>query len=253
MSQQELFDIWAPEHSVWAAWAKPVLFAHMIAGATDSPRRWPHPNPELLPDVDDGAAVVIDLPGEESVRWGLAAAERGYRPVPLYNTNAGPAAVVAVEPIMAALEGGAAQVAALSLDRTAPPAFLLDAQRLPRSGKLRPGAFDNRWMTFPQDFPSASFLRGHGIRRIVVVQERAGQPLDDVCHVLRRWQEAGLPISVLPADGASRAETAIEVARPARFRSVMYRFLVMLGLRRNSAGGFGSRVPQPSSSRGGWA
>jgi hypothetical protein len=43
----------------------------------------------------------------------------------------------------------------------------------------------------------------------------------------------------------------VTVAKPKRFRSIWYRLLAIAGLRRNSAGGFGSVVPQPSSSGGG--
>jgi hypothetical protein len=42
----------------------------------------------------------------------------------------------------------------------------------------------------------------------------------------------------------------MEVDRPSAFRSLFYRALTLVGLRRNSAGGFGSIVPQPSQSSG---
>ena len=40
----------------------------------------------------------------------------------------------------------------------APPAFLLDSDRM-KAPAPDPGRFDNRWLVFPQDFPSAAFLR----------------------------------------------------------------------------------------------
>ncbi len=57
-----------------------------------------------------------------------------------------------------------------------------------------PGKFDNRWFTFPQDFPSANLLRARGISAALVIQEKAGQPAEDLSHVLRRWQDAGIEI-----------------------------------------------------------
>src|SRR6202008_1339291 len=93
--KQELFNNWAPPYSVWSPWAKPVLFAH-----------YPMPLPELIPlpppDLSDipsalGEAVqerwalVVDLPGPQSVFVGLALADMGYRPVPLFNACPPPA------------------------------------------------------------------------------------------------------------------------------------------------------------------
>jgi hypothetical protein len=118
MDKQDLFNIWAPATSIWSPWVKPVLFAH-----------YPMPFPELsepsLPDLSEipsgsgGAvqerwALVIDLPGPQSVFVGLALAQMGYRPVPLFNACPPPAnypppsrlAVVDMDSILAALVQG---------------------------------------------------------------------------------------------------------------------------------------------------
>jgi hypothetical protein len=39
----------------------------------------------------------------------------------------------------------------------------------------------------------------------------------------------------------------VPLARPFAYRGLLQRWLVALGLRRSSAGGFGGTVPQPSS------
>jgi hypothetical protein len=39
----------------------------------------------------------------------------------------------------------------------------------------------------------------------------------------------------------------LQVRKPSKFRHLWYRALVLLRLRRNSAGGFGSVIPMPSS------
>ena len=79
-------------------------------------------------------------------------------------------------------------------------------------------------------------------RRAVVVRE--GPLMDDLPHVLRRWQEAGVRIEEkLPTEpGGPRP---IDVPRPFRYRHLWYRALAMFGLGRNDAGGFGVRVPIP--------
>jgi hypothetical protein len=134
----------------------------------------------------------------------------------------------------------------IALQPDAPPAFLLDWDRLAGSKVLSPGTFDNRWWAFPQDFPSANLLLSRGIRTILVVQPTAGQPQQDLAHVLLRYQQAGIAILSCGAEGGSPA-SPITVAKPSHFGRFWYRALVLAGLRRNSAGGFGAVIPVPGS------
>ncbi|MGH9601505.1 MAG: hypothetical protein ACRD24_03860 [Terriglobales bacterium] len=114
-------------------------------------------------------------------------------------------------------------------------------------GEPEAGKFDNRWMVFPQDFPSASFLTSHGIQRVLLAQESyAPVPREDLAHVLLRWQEGGIEILLKRLDRPD-APARIEVARPSRFRALWHRALAIVGLRRSSAGGFGCTVPESSS------
>jgi hypothetical protein len=250
MTPSELFNLWAPAESIWSVWAKPVLFAEMSSVPMASPLVLPS---VILPQVDGPAAVVVDLPGRDSVTVGLALAQFGYRPVPCFNGTAGPSldvansAVVNVTPILTALAEGASMLSHLALSPEAPPAFLIDGNRRRESRLLAPGRFDNRWVVFPQDFPSATFLLQHGIRSILLVQKGgAVQPQSDLAHVLRRWQEARIPVLAWDPDTGSAA-SPLDIVRPSQFRAAWYRALTILGLRRNSAGGFGSIVPEPSS------
>jgi len=113
-----------------------------------------------------------------------------------------------------------------------------------------PGQFDNRWMVFPQDFPSASLLLAHGIRRVVVVEPAGRAPAEDLVHVLLRYQQAGIEVLIESLDAPGHPRPA-KLARPSWFRAMFYRALVVLRLRRNSAGGFGA-VPQPTRGGGGF-
>lgn len=79
--------------------------------------------------------------------------------------------------------------------------------------------------------------------------------MDDLAHVLLRWQEGGLRIEGKPEKEEGDSPRAIEVRKPSRYRSMSYRALAILGLGRNDAGGFGMRVPipaPPSSGGGGY-
>ena len=129
-----------------------------------------------------------------------------------------------------------------------PPAFLLDSRRLQGVNKPAPGMYDNRWVVFPQDFPSARFLKSRGITQAIVIQETF-LPAEDLVHVLLRWKEGGITVHLQVAGEESSLRPA-ELRRPSSFRSALYRALALMGLRRNSAGGFGSVVPIPGQGGG---
>jgi len=253
MNPSELFEIWAPAQSTWSRWAKPVLFTAI--GVAPPPMSSEPGSPPLNLRLPGRSVVVVDLPGVDSLKAGLALAEAGYQPVPLFNGAPGPtltlggSALIDVRPIVHWLERGAERLRGFPLAADACPAFLLDADRqAPQWRTAAPGRFDNRWLVFPQDFPSASFLLAQRIECAVLVQPSGRtQPLSDLAHVVLRWQEAGIEVQVLDPD-AGGAGQPIQVARPSRFRSSWYRALALIGLRRNSAGGFGSVIPEPSSS-----
>jgi len=257
MDSSQLFEIWAPPESVWSRWAKPVLFADPGRAQGPAPPAVLAAPPAGAPRPkswgDPSTAFVLDLPGSWAVELGLDLARAGYRPVPLFNGADNPYALVDVRPILNLLTVGAQELAALSIAPEAPPAFLLDLNRQPFAPPpLSPGRFDNRWVVFPQDFPSATFLQSRGIRRVALLQEKrlGEQPRPDLAHVLRRWQEAGIEI-YRQDPAANEPPSPLNVERPSRFRGLVYRALALAGLRRNSAGGFGSIIPQPSSGGGG--
>ena len=243
----DTYKIWAPAGALWTPWAKPVLFAIPPAGEVSAP---------VLPDVDWTAAadyrsmVILDLPGSAAVEEGLALGRMGYRPVPLYNGVGGPGGyvmLVDVKPIVASLYAGADLLEGYVIRPDAPPVFLLDANRMQGGVNrgLNAGKYDNRWCVFPQDVPSADFLRQQGIERVIV---RTAVIQSDLAHVLRRYQEQGIQIRLCRDGGMSEAVT---VQRPSRFGSLFYRAQVLAGLTRNPAGGFGGPVPVPTESSGG--
>jgi hypothetical protein len=249
MTKEELFDTWAPEGVEWTAWTKPVLFAQwpdsITPAATDP--AWPDASYLWLPQASGRTALVIDLPAVESVRTGIAFARRGYRPVPLFNTSHGPSAVIEIAPLMLALAKGGLHLKTISLSPAAPPAFLLDADRMQPPVLPSPGKFDNRWVVFPQDFPSAALLRARGVSDVLVIHA-ATSVQEDLAHVLLRWQQGGLRL--LQASPSSPSTSELTVTRPSWFRRAWYRALTASRLRRNNAGGFGAVIPVRSSGGG---
>lgn len=244
---EELFALWAPDESPWSAWAKPVLFADCKAPAAGQPLYAQRPSAGNFPRGHDMAAIV-DVPGANAVLFGVALAGAGYRPVPLFNSGTGNSALVDMQSIADYLVYAAADLKALSLPADAPPAFLLNADRLDHTGdSVTPGRYDNRWCVVPQDMPSAEFMRDAGIARFVLVSDRVRE---DIAHVLCRYQDAG--IAILRADDLAATPVAVTVDKPPDYKSLFYRFQVFAGLRRNAAGGFGGVVPDPQSSGSGF-
>lgn len=265
MTGKELFKIWAPSHSTWSQWVSPALFAQIECpdgnGATgvETPVPAWHEH-QASPE----SAVVIDLPGSDSIRLALLLAERGYRPIPIINASPGPVGlqlnflprpanaspqsivVLDMSSLVREICVGTALLQKLTFAIDAPPVFILDSLRLRGTNPIRDDMFDNRWMVFPQDFPSARFFADKRITRLTLVQREKAQPLEDLSHVLLRWQEAGIEILAM-ASGDTSAPSRITVAKPSRFRASWYRALATVGLRRSSVGGFGSFIPETSA------
>jgi hypothetical protein len=249
MTNEECFDVWAPESAIWSPWAKPVLFAdpNVLAWGAMPVDEVPAGDYGWLSSLSRNRAVIVDLPGVQSVATGIALGTRGFRPVPLYNTSVGPSSLLDVAPIVRALKNGAQNLRDIPLAPDAPPAFLLDAQRMRPPVAASPGKFDNRWLAFPQDFPSGMFLRTRGITEAVILHDGKGLQ-DDLVHVLLRWQAAG--IRILSAGPGESIARDCAVRAPSWFNRLWYRVIALSRLRRNSAGGFGAVVPTPGGGHG---
>jgi hypothetical protein len=246
MDPREVFDAWAPAGSVWADWVKPVVFAHLHGiEASTSP-----PSPEFetawAPPADQRVALGLDLPAAAAVPVAAALAQRGYRPVPLYNAVPAPAGleeVVDVRPIAVALITWAPALAQAPIPPDAPPVFMLDSERRVGRRPVAPRMFDNRSVSLTTDFPSAAFLKGQGIAKALLVQQAAWTPQADLAHTLRRWQDAQIGIwAIALANGAPPRQIA--VSRPWWYRWGWQRWLATVGLRRHPLGGFGGELPE---------
>jgi hypothetical protein len=248
MTPEECYAAWAPDAVEWARWAKPVLFTQLTQTVADEVTELPPLDAlEGMPDASGATGVIVELPGEQSVVTGLELARYGFRPVPLYNATWGPRPAVDVAVLVRWLRAGAEMLARTDLPPNAPPAFLLDAQRMAR--RPGPGDYDNRWVVLPQDFPSATFLLSRKVRDMVLLQRGTSAPTDDLAHVLRRWQDAGIRLSRLDLDQAP-APVPLDVPRPSAFRVAWYRMIALLGLRRSNVGGFGGQIPQQTTGGG---
>jgi hypothetical protein len=257
---EEVYLAWAPPDSIWSPWAIPVPFAQIVCVPVELERELAGIDSlahGVAPESD--LAVVLDLSGDHGVRFSLALALRGFRPVPLIDGSPGPdvlgisQAILAEQPAVPTralvavdmrqtlrwLCIGAALLPSMKITANASPVFILDSLRTGHAGAFSAEAFDNRWKTFPQDFPSARFLREQGIQRVLLIQDIAKQPSEDLAHVLLRWQEEGISIYASSA-AAAHSPQLISVNRPSRFRALWHRALTLVGLRRADTGRFGA-------------
>jgi hypothetical protein len=268
VTPEELYSLWAPADSVWSPWVLPVPFAQLACPGKATTSVVPSFNLDWVSSSNSGEfAMILDLPGSDAIYYGLALLKRGYRPVPVIDGSPGPdrnfissadvsspaaenyksACIVDMRGLLLALCQGADQLRNAQLPPGAPPAFMIDSKRMSGVPYNIDSAFDNRWLAFPQDFPSGRFLKNRGIRKVIFVHDTfLKDPQEDLAHVLLRWQEEGIAIESKSARFGDVPQP-ITVSRPFRFRAVWYRALAALGLRRNDAGGFGGYPPDPSS------
>ena len=260
MHTEMIFQTWAPGDARWSPWVKPVLFAFMPSAPPPAGLGFAEPiDVSWAPAASPKVGFVIDLPGPSGVAVGLDLAALGYRPVPLYNAIPMPSympepdeilpahALVQVTPIIAAMWHGQARLLEHPLPPDAPPAFLLDWNRDGAGRQPSSDSFDNRWVSFTTDFPSATFLLTYGIQRVVLVQPAAEQPRTDLAHTLRRWQEAGIEVQLKRLDVPGSPVPCV-VRKPSWFGWAWQRVLIAAGLVRGDSGaGFGGWVQPPSS------
>ncbi len=250
MNREEALMVWAPRNSLWGAWTKPVLFSFMS-----------DPLPEQSDLVDLGwnavvsgdVAILLESPGAEAVISGLQLARFGYRPIPVFNASpfgpddfgttefkpetTGPHPLVEIMSIMRAMERNTIVLNALNLPESAPPAFLIDANR--SKGPRFPGAgvFDNRSIVRESDFPSGEALKNAGIRRVVLFRSAEGLSRD-LLSVLLAWQNDGLQIQTQKY-GEEWNPVNYTVKRRGALSILLDRLLAWLAFRTNSRGSFG--------------
>ncbi len=246
-----LYKIWAPETAVWSPWVKPVPFAFWPRPLKSTPTQLrPEITPALFPPSSAHCALLIDLPGGESVRCGLLLASLGYQPVPVFASCPLSSAQqglhpcrVDVEDIITALVESAPQLAVSQPSSSAPPAFLIDSLRQAPNLRLTDEYFDNRSAIFASDFPSAEMLLKQGISHILIVRDDTIPTAPDLGHALSHWRTSGLLIDVTTSSGAT---SQIDWPAHSMFGKIYHQFKLLLSLKPNEQGGYGRFVPESS-------
>ncbi len=196
-ADKEIYKIWAPTGKKWVDWVRPVAFVEMehfakgygSFGTIDNSGH----RAEYADDAWKDAAIIVDLPGGESVREGIALAKKGYRPIPIFNGTAeqkNSRATTDNESASLALMQYAEELTKIELSQEARPAFLTDRNRLQRY-RMDFGIFDNSWDVYHQDLPTAEYFLANNIYKIVIVGQTVAR---DLAKILYPFQKKGIEI-----------------------------------------------------------
>ena len=194
MTNKEIYKIWAPDKKRWVDWVRPVPFINI----DDSSSRkefidYRIPSINYLKEVLNDTALIIDIPGIDSIKEGIALARLGYRPIPIFNGTDPPIGTISTtnnQIIKPLLIWGAFELKNIKLKNDAPPVFLLDQNRLNRY-KINNGIFDNSWDIYDGDLPSPKYLLENGINKIIV---RSNFQAKDLQKILYKWQKNNIKI-----------------------------------------------------------
>lgn len=185
MTDKEIYRIWAPLGKRWSEWVRPVPFVEIHEHSKAySLTLHDVPVPDLSEDKFKDAAIIVDLPGAESVEAGLAYAKLGYRPIPLFNgtiEQSGARTTVDNQSVGMALVEGVKVVRELEFAEDALPVFMLDSNRLHRH-RIDVTVFDNSWDIYAHDMPSADYFIKNNIHKIVVVGDFIGRDLRKILY-----------------------------------------------------------------------
>ena len=194
MNKKDIYKIWAPTNKLWVDWVRPVAFIDL-----DTPKDineiidYEIPVIPYIDTLKQDTAIFIDVDGPTSIKEGISLANLGYRPIPLFNgthPNEGAISTTNNEIIEPFLVWGAYELLNIEIKDDAPPAFLLDSNRLNRY-KYSKGIFDNSWDLYYQDIPSHNYLLSKGIKNIIV---RGNKFNRDLKLILYRFQKNGIKI-----------------------------------------------------------
>ena len=194
MTGKDFYKIWAPIGAKWVDWVRPVPFV----GINENLKIYEVENfniPQInyIQNQTTDTAIIIDLPENNSIKEGLGLAKLGFRPIPIYNgtdQQDGAMATVDNKSIKIGLIKGALELQKMQIDKNAPPAFLLDSNRMNRY-KMNQSVFDNSWDIYAQDLPSAEYFLKNGINKIIV---RGESIQTDLQKILYSFQQKGIRI-----------------------------------------------------------
>lgn len=194
MTNKEIYKMWAPNDVKWTNWVRPVPF---ISIGKDNQiyelTNFELPNIDYIENYNENVAIIVDLPGCDSIKEGIALAKKGFRPIPAFNgTNEqiGAQATVNSHILEAGLIRGVSELEKIELSKDALPAFLIDTNRLNRF-RTSISIFDNSWDIYSQDLPTGKYLLENNINKVIV---RGDTIKRDLKNILYKYQKEKIKI-----------------------------------------------------------
>ena len=190
MVGKNLYKVYAPYGAKWVNWVRPVPFVAIDTYNIKLNNRWIDRKVLFLKEYKNDVAIFVDLPNEESVETGMALANLGYRPIPIFNgvnEQKGSQAIIESSIIESSLIIGGEKLKKIELDNNANPVFLLDSNRTNRY-RANETIFDNSWDLYGQDIPSCEYFKNNGINKIVVVGSKIQR---DLRKIFFKFQDNG--------------------------------------------------------------
>jgi len=254
---ERLFDVWSPvSGSLWEAYHCPTLFAALdqipaekvgVAAEAWIPE-WLRSEPPAPAWLDAQTWLILDTPPLSSIALAAWLSSRQLcQTVCTFDNWPHPAGLLKSEVALAGLLRFAPLVAQARQQwhKGLPPVWICDSGRLgTQPGK--PRDFDNRYYLDDSLLPGPELLRQNHLHRVVYASlTLTDPPTSDMVGYLHLLQKQGLPVLRL-ALGSEQAwrdgpVPAGEIPAPV-FNTQ--------GFFRSTSGGFGSPIPEPSSSSG---
>ena len=195
MSGKDIFKIYAPNGVKWSDWVRPVPFVAIDTYNRKPIIDWYDRKVIFIKEYSQNSAIFVDLPGKESIEFGIALAYLGYRPIPIFNGTDEQQGSVATNDnylVESCLINGSEILKNIKLRKDANPAFLLDSYRINRY-RARESIFDNSWDIYKQDVPSANYFKQNGINKIIVVSDNIKR---DLKKILLTFQNNGMKVYI---------------------------------------------------------
>ena len=86
MKGKEVYKIWAPSNNKWTSWVRPVPFVAIDYNfKIYQSDNFQISKIEDVKDLGKNSAIIIDLPGIESIEVGIEFAKLNFIPIPVYN------------------------------------------------------------------------------------------------------------------------------------------------------------------------
>ncbi len=192
--EKEIYGIWAPVGKRWVDWVRPVPFLEINTEKKAYQLSDMYvPELSIIEEYDANTAYIVDRPGTESIKMGLALAKLGYRPIPIYNGTTEQSRARATtdnQSVDMGLLWGANLLKEMEFVDNAAPVFLTDTERLNRY-KITESVFDNSWDVYSQDLPSGKYLLENGIQKVVILGNAVSR---DLRKIVYEYQKKGIVI-----------------------------------------------------------